>query len=209
MQRPRDAPVIRPVASMTTRFTPPSLRRRATLRRPSVSLVALPSRPSGGCPASSCSRRFPRLRWSWSPAPILVTVRFPDPASIGTREADGRTGRPRWRTDPRMRSRAVPVRPVLRGRPRSAAARPGGGGPGPGIDREGGGSKGRFFHRNPPPASAKPPPLISAGSLGIRDRWCARSGPVPGSGRAARTGTPRRAPRPHGRGRRTPCRCRR
>ncbi len=40
--------------------------------------------------------------------------------------------------------------------------------PGPGIDREGGGSRGRLFHRNPPPTSAKPPPPVSAGSLGIR-----------------------------------------
>ena len=60
--------------------------RRAAPRRPSVPLVAVPSRPSGGCPASSRARRFPRLRRSWSPAPVPVTVRFPDPASIGTRE---------------------------------------------------------------------------------------------------------------------------
>ncbi len=40
--------------------------------------------------------------------------------------------------------------------------------PGPGIDREGGGRGGRFFHRNPPPTFPQPPPLISADSLSIR-----------------------------------------
>jgi len=81
----------------------------------------------------------------------------------------GRAGRSRSATDPRMRSRAGSVRPALRGRPRSAAARPGGGGPGPGIDREGGGSRGTVFNGNPPPTSAQPHPPVSAGSLSIRD----------------------------------------
>ena len=35
---------------------------------------------------------------------------------------EGRTGRPRFPTDPLSRSRAVSVQPVLRGQPRTAAA---------------------------------------------------------------------------------------
>ncbi len=53
--------------------------------------------------------------------------------------------------------------------PRTAAARPGGGGPGTGIDREVGGSRGRFPNGNPPPAFQRPHPPVSADSLSIRD----------------------------------------
>ncbi len=81
----RRARCIRPVASGTARAAFPSPGGgRPCGSRPCRWSRSRPARP-GGCPASSCSRRFPRLRRPWSPAPVLVTVRFPDPASIGTR----------------------------------------------------------------------------------------------------------------------------
>ncbi len=111
----RRARCIRPVASGTARAAFPSPGGgRPCGSRPCRWSRSRPARP-GGCPASSCSRRFLRLRRPWSPAPVLATVRFPDPASIGTREDGGRTGRPRCPTDPLARSRELSVRPALRG----------------------------------------------------------------------------------------------
>ncbi len=166
----RRARCIRPVASGTARAAFPSPGGgRPCGSRPCRRWRSRPARP-GGCSGCSCSRR--RRQLPWSCLPLLSSRRSGSRTRrpSGRGEDGGRTGRPRCPTDPLARPGSCRSGQPCGARPRTAAARPGGGVPDPASTGKAPGGKGRPFHRKSPPACPRPPPLVIAGSLDMRGR---------------------------------------